>query len=936
MRLVDRCAEKQALHELLDSVRAGMSGALVLRGEPGVGKSALLDYAVERAADLQIRRTVAVESERTLGFAAVHQLLFPLLPAVDRLPEPQQRALDVAFGLVSGPPADPFLVGLAVLTLLSDTARVRPVLCVVDDAQWLDDESADTLGFVARRLLADSVGMLFAIRETMVPDPRLQALPGLRVAGLPEPDAYELLARAVGRPIAAGVAQRIIAGTSGNPLAIVEAAAELTPEQLRGQMPLPEPLPVGHQLEDLFVRRARELPMDTQTLLLLVAAEQPGRGDRLWQAAAALGIPESAAVPAEAAGLVAFGPEVRFSHPLVRSAVYHAAAPVQRRQAHRALAAACDPQLDAVPQALHLAAATAGPDEAVAAALEAAADRARSRGGYAATAALLERAAPLTPDEERRAERRLSAAQAHLLAGGVDRAETLLAEAATGLRDPRSTAEATRLEGRIQFHRGQVAAAASTLVGAARRFRPLDPRAARDALLFALEAAVFAGWAPSTPLLHEIARTARDLPPTGPPDSAADLLLRGCTARVTGGYAAAVPALRRMVQAFLADEVDPGVALQRLELAAVLAADLLDDASVERLTADWIDRARASGALARLAAALAFRSAYVDGPAGRLAAARAAEAEAHELAEVTGNPSVVPPTGAHTLLTLALSGREAEARATAAAVAREAPGRGAAGEMAMAASFLGVLEISLGNYGAALSCLDPAYTDDTPLIGTQALPELVEAAVRAGRRDLAERALRRLAARATATGTPLALGLLARSRALLDAPTEARQEYEDALHLLGRTRAAPQLARTHLLYGEWLRRQRRRREARDQLHAALDMFDAMGLPCFAERARVELQATGERARKREVGTLEELTPREAQIAALVSRGEANQEIAAKLFVSPSTVEYHLRKVFRKLEVTSRTQLAHRVINHGLGALPPIPAPERRPLPDSHR
>lgn len=330
---------------------------------------------------------------------------------------------------------------------------------------------------------------------------------------------------------------------------------------------------------------------------------------------------------------------------------------------------------------------------------------------------------------------------------------------------------------------------------------------------------------------------------------------------MTGGYAAAMPALRRTIQAFLVDEVDPDVALQRLELAAVAAADLLDDASVERLTTDWIDRARASGALARLAGALAFRSAYVDGPAGRLAAARAAEAEAHELAEMTNNPAIVPPTGAHTLLTLSLSGREAEARATAAAVAREAPGRGAAGEMAMAAYFLGVLEISLGNYGSAIGCLDPAYTDDTPLVGTQALPDLVEAAVRAGRRDLAERALHRLEDRATATGTPLALGLLARSRALLATPAEARQEYEDALPLLGRTRAVPQLARAHLLYGEWLRRQRRRGEARDQLRTAHDMFDGMGFHGFAERARVELRATGECARKRELGTPEELTPR---------------------------------------------------------------------------
>lgn len=937
VRLIDRRAEKQAVHQVLDSVRAGMSGALVLRGEPGVGKSALLDYAVECAADLQIVRTVAVESERAMGFAAVHQLLVPLLPAVDRLPEPQRRALGVAFGLVSGPPADPFLVGLAVLTLLADAAEVRPVLCVIDDAHWLDDESADILSFVARRLLADRVAMLFAIREMTEPDPRLQSLRGLRIAGLPEQDAYELLETSISRPVNAGVAARIIAETGGNPLAIVEAARELSPKQLGGRAPLPEPLPVGHQLDVLFVRRVRELPTDTQTLLLLAAADQPGPGDRLWQAATALGIPESAAVPAEAAGLVVFWPEVRFSHPLVRSAVYHAATAVQRRRAHRALAAACDPELHAVPRAWHLAAVATGPGEGVAAQLEAAADRARSRGGYAAAAALLERAALLTPDGERRAERRLSAADAHLLAGAVDRTGALLTEAVPGLRDPRSTAQAIQLKGKIDFACGQVADAASALVCAAVRLRPLDPSAARDALLSALEAVVFAGWASSTALLHEIAQTARDLPPMrASPDSATDLLLQGYAARVTGGYAAAVPALRRAVQVFLVDEVDPDVALRRLLLIAIAAVDLLDDASVERLTTHWIDRARHSGALTKLAGALAFRSAVVDGPGGRLAAAWAAESEAHELAEVTGNPRVVPPSGAHTLLTLALSCQEAQARATAAAVAREAPGRGAAGEAAFAAYCLGVLEISLCNYGSAVVCLHPAYTDDTPLVGTQALPDLVEAAIRAGRRDLAERALQRLEDRATATGTPLALGLLARSRALLAAPAEARQDYEDALPLLGRTRAAPQLARAHLLYGEWLRRQRQRREARDQLHAALDMFDGMGLHGFAERARVELRATGEHARKRELGTPEELTPQEAQIAALVSRGQANREIAAQLFVTPSTVEYHLRKVFRKLGVTSRTQLAHRVINQGFGVLHPIPASEQRPLLDGHR
>ncbi|MPV90258.1 AAA family ATPase, partial [Georgenia ruanii] len=924
--LLDRGEEKRTLDQVLDRVRAGASGVLVLRGEPGVGKSALLDYAVERASDLRVAKTVAVESETALSFAAVHQLLLPFLSVADRLPEPQRRALGVAFGLQAGPPADPFLVGLAVLTLLAEIGAFQPVLCVIDDAQWLDDESADVLAFVARRLLADRVGMLFAIRETMEPDPHLQALPGLPLAGLPAQHAHELLETSVGRPIDVRVAARIIAETGGNPLAVVEVARELSSEQLIGRAPLSEPLPVGHKLEELFLRRVRELPRDTQTLLLLAAAEIPSRGDRLWKAAGSLGVTELAAAPAESRGMVVFGPEVRFSHPLVRSAVYHGAAPGQRREAHRALAGACDPQIDEGPRASHLAAATAGPDEGVAVQLEMAADRAKSRGGYSAMAALLERAALLTPLEERRAERRLLAAKTHVAAGALDRAEALLGEAATGLHDPRSTAQATQLEGRIRFHRGRVAEAVFSLLCAARRLRSLDPREARDALLSALEAAVFAGWAPSAPLLQEIARTAQHLPHTGdPPDSAAQLLLQGCITRLTSGYVAAVPTLRRTVQAFLADEIDQDVALQRVELAAVLAADLWDDSAVEQLAADWIDRARGIGALPRLAAALAFRGVYVDGPAGRLAAARVAESEAHELAEATGNPAIVPPTGAHTLLTLALSGREAEARAIASAVAGEAPGRGAVGEMAMAASFLGVLELSLGNYGSAVVCLDAAYTDDTPLVGTRSLPDLVEAAVRSGRRDLAERALHRLEDRATATGTSLALGLLARSRALLATPAQALDEYEDALDRLGRTRAASEVARTLLLYGEWLRRQRRRREARAQLRTAHDMFDGMGMYAFAERARLELSATGEHVPKRETETPEDLTPREAQVAALVSQGAANRDIAAQLFVSPSTVEYHLHKVFRKFGVTSRTQLAHRVINQGSGAVALLPA-----------
>jgi DNA-binding CsgD family transcriptional regulator len=918
VRLIGRGAEKQALGEMLDSVRGGRSRALVLRGEPGIGKSALLGYAVAHADDMQVIRMVAVESENHLGFAAVHRLLMPFLPALDRISEPQRRALSVAFGLVSGPHADPFLVGLAALTLLSDAAEARPVLCVIDDAQWLDDESSDVLGFVARRLLADRVGLLFAARETADLGPHPQALPQITVHGLPDHAAYELLKTSVTQPIDPVVAAHLVTETGGNPLAVVEAARELTPDQRSGAVPLPEPLPVGHRLEESFLRRVRELPPDTQALLLLAAAGPPGQGDPLWRAAADIGIAESAGTAAEAAGLMTFWPEVRFAHPLVRSAVYHAATAAQRRQAHLALATASE--LDPVSRAWHLAAAAARRDEKVAAEVESAADETRRRGGHAATAVLLERAAQLTPDPERRAERVLAAAQNHLLAGTVDRADALLEQATPGLRNAKSSAEAAQLQGRIAATRGRVAEATAALVDAARRLRRIDPLAARDTLLSALESAAFAGWAQSTSLLGEIAEIARDLLSAGaPPDSAPTLLLQGYTARLSAGYAAGVAPMCGAITAFLRGDADPDVALRHLELTAISAADLLDETAVERLTRIWIDTARQNGALARLAGALAFRSAFVDAPSGRLSAAQAANAEASELGQVTHNLAIVPPTGAHLVITLALAGNEVIARETAAAVAREAPSRGAAGEAAFAAYALGVLEISLGNYASAVRCLEPAYLDGTPLTGTQALPDLVEASVRSGQRELAESALQRLAERASASATPLALGLLARSQALVAGSDDARDGYEEALRLLGGTRALPQLARTHLLYGEWLRRQRLRREARDQLRAAVYMFESTGLEAFAERSRVELRATGERVRKKVLGDPEELTPREAQIATLVSEGEGNRQIAAQLFVSPSTVEYHLHKVFRKTGVTSRTQLARHVSSRGSNA-----------------
>jgi DNA-binding CsgD family transcriptional regulator len=799
------------------------------------------------------------------------------------------------------------------------------VLCVIDDAQWLDDESADLLGFVARRLLADRVGMLFAVRETAEREPRLPGLPELRIAGLSTRDAGELLEAVSGERLDADVGEHIVAETGGNPLALLELARELTPAQLAGRAPLPEPLPLGRRLEDQFLRRVRRLPPDTQTLLLLAAADQPGEHGRLWRAAAELGIPESAATAAEAADLAVFWPEVRFHHPLVRSAVYHAATAAERRQAHRALAAACDVDVDVdvdvERRTWHLAAATAGHDATVADEVEAAAERERSRGGYSTVARLLERAALLTPDPSRRAERLLRAAEAELSAGAVDRAGSLLAQATPRLRGPMSRGEAIRLEGRIQLAVGQGAEAASTLLRAARALQPLDPRAARDSLLAAVEAVLYAGWSTRRPLLQEIAQSAAGLPAIeGADGPVLDLLLQAFARRASAGYAAAVPAFRRAVDAFLAEGLDADVVLQRSLLAINAAAELADVVAVEALATRWIGLARATGALTILPLALTIRGAFADVPRGRLADAAAAVGESRELAHATGNPRVAGAAGNGDLLTLVVSGREAEARATAARISREAT----AATPIFAAYGLGILELSLGHYEAAAAGLDKVCESDLPVIGTSALPELAEAYARLGRRERADAAVERYAERALATGTPLALGVLARSQALVADPGQARDRYQEAIELLSESPARLELARAHLLYGEWLRRQRRRREARDQLRTALDMFDAMGADLFAERAGVELRATGERVGRRDVGAPEELTPQETQIAALVSQGEANREIAARLFISPSTVEYHLRKVFRKLGLTSRTQLARRILDDDISPTIPVP------------
>ncbi len=913
---VDRSAEREALRGLLTRAADGYSGALVLRGEVGVGKTALLNetVAAAAAAGMQTIRLTGVEPETHLSYAGLHRFLLPFADHLERLPAPQREALRSTFGLVAGPPADRFLVALAVLTLLAEAASEAPLVCVVDDVQWLDPESAVVLGFVARRLYAERVMLLFAVREPAGDLPALAGLPEMSIAGLDEGAALELLASLVPGPLSPAVGARVVAETGGNPLALVEVARQLSPGQLAGVELLPEPLPVGGSLEEAFGRRVRRLPAEARLLLAVAAAEPVGSQALVWRAAGQLGIDPDAAASADLGGLAAIGSQVEFRHPLIRSVVYQTMPLRQRRLIHRALAAAGDgSEPDRV--AWHLGMAAAGPDEAVAARLEQAAGRARDRGGYAAAVMFLSRAAELSADECLRAGRLLAASEAALIAGQPVRAGALLEAATPKLGDPLGRAQARRLHGTIRCALGQAGEASSILLAAVRALAPYDPRGARETLLEAAEAALFAGWSASQAVMPEVAAAARAMPDVPESEaSAADLLLDGFVARAAAGYPAAVPLFRRAIALLSAGELSPADGLGGFALGGIAAAELWDDQAQHTLASRWIRLARDQGALTALPAALNY-GAFAEVTAGRFDAAAACTAERSEIITATGNPGIHGTAGVAELYQLAWRGHETDARRIASAIAREATNAGHVSQSIWVQLGLATLELGLGNYQAALQCVLGVFSDDHPFTGTHVLPDLAEAAMRAGEAGLADAALGRLTERALAAGTPLALGLLARSRALLVGDAGAEPLYREAIGHLGQCRAVPQLARAHLVYGEWLRRQRRRRDARDQLRTAHEMFTAMGAGAFAERARIELLATGERARQRTAGPGTELTAQEAQIARLVSEGGSNRDIAAQLFLSPSTVDYHLRKVYRKTGVTSRTQLA-RIMTDG--------------------
>ena len=902
--LVGRRDECDVLDGLLVAARGGRSGVLVLRGDPGVGKTALVDYAVGSASGFRVARAVGVESEVELAFAALHQLCAPMLDRMEHLPGPQRDALGAAFGLSAGTAPERFLVGLAALSLLSETAHEQPLLCVVDDAHWLDRASAQALAFVARRLLADPVALVFATREESV---ELAGLPELVVAGLGEDDARTLLASAVEGPLDDRVRDRIVAETRGNPLALLELPRGLTPAQLAVGFRVPVTQPLSGRIEESFQRRVEELPVATQRLLLVAAADQLGEPTTVWGAADLLGIDREAAAPSADAGLLEIGTHVRFRHPLVRSAVYRAAAPQDRQAAHRALAEATNRELDPDRRAWHLAEAATGPDEEVAAELERSAGRAQERGGLGAAAAFLERSAELTPEPERRALRLLLAAGADLASGANDRAQRMLQESVPHLSDPVSRAQALGMEGAIRFADGHGGDTPGLLFDAAMALREIDAGIARGTLMDAFEAAMWAGQLTSGTNVHDVAEAARALPPPDGDEATPSLLLSGYTEWLTTSYASAVEWWRRAAEAY-PDELGSQPNPQWLGMVWNATGELFDFETHLGVARERVRVAREYGALATLPVALSCQ-AWSEHLAGRIGLAETLTAEARDIAAALGTPAM---PGAHEVMNLAMlawRGVEQETRQLADAVIADAVARGQGLGVTLAQLCLTTLELGHGRYEEARVFALEAYKADAPYIGSIYLADTVEAAARAGDLEAARHALDRLSERALATGTPWGLGMRARARALLAEDDEAEALYEESLDQLEHSGVVTDLARARLNYGEWLRRRRRRRDARMQLRLAHDMLQATGGGAFAHRARVELLATGEHARARVEESRDELTPQEKQIAQMAADGESNAEIAAQLFISPHTVAYHLRKVFSKLGVSSRNQLA---------------------------
>ncbi len=900
---VGRTSEREALDGLLARVRKGESEVLAIRGEPGIGKSALLRYAARQASGFRVAELTAVEAEMELPFAGVHQLCATMLDRLGTLPVPQRDALSVALGLAAGEVPERFLLGLAVLNLLAAVAEERPLLCLIDDAQWLDVASSQILGFVARRVRAESVAIVVAARTpAAVPD--FEGLPELHLDGLPQQNARALLRTVVTGRLDSRVVDRVVSETGGNPLALLELPGRMTAAQLAGGFELPGIGELREHIQGHYLERIGGLPEATQRLMLLAAAEPFGDAPLVLRAGRRLGLDPSALAPAEAAELLQIGTSVRFHHPLVRSAVYRSASTSSRRRAHEALAEVSDPDSDADLRAWHRALAANGPDEDVASELERSASRAQARGGAAATAALLDRAVALTPDPARRRERALAAAYASVQAGAFTTARGLLAIARAGPLEEFQRAQVDLLQAQLAFASSRGSDATGLLLAAARRLEPLDLSTARETYVDTFSAAMFAGRLHGEVGMSEVAEAARASP--RPPDASratADPLLDALVA-LTDDYATAVPRCREALERLVSGSASAKERLRWLWQGCVLALESWDDEHARSLSHSSVELARESGTLSELALALSARAPVLVF-CGELAAAAATVSETESVQDATGIRSA--PYGA--LVLSAWQGRQRETVDLIETTERETEARGEGIGLAITAYARAVLCNGLGRYEEALAAAASASEHREIVAENWGLSELIEPATRLGRIDLALAAQQRLSRKADATGTGWALGIDARSRALLSDDERAEGQFLEAVDHLSRTGVRAELARTRLLYGEWLRRMNRRVDARIQLRNALADFTSTGMEAFAERARRELLATGETVRKRTADARDELTAQELQIAELARDGLSNPEIGARLFLSRRTVEWHLRHVFAKLGIKSRRELA---------------------------
>jgi DNA-binding CsgD family transcriptional regulator len=892
----------ERLGRLLTGIRSGRSGVLVVRGEAGIGKTALLEHFIEQASGCIVARATGVQADMELPFAGLQQLFGSMLGSLERLPDPQRDAVEVAFGLRSGPPPDRFEVGLAVLGLLAEVAERDPLVCVVDDAQWLDQASARTLAFIARRLMAESVALLFAVREPSA-EQAFAGLPELVVGGLNHEDARGVLGLAIAGRVDERVIDRIVAETRGNPLALLELPRGLSAAELAGGFGVSSTQPLSARLEQSFLGRVRSMPDQTQRFLLLGAAEPTGDPALLMRAAELVGLGVEAAVPAEAVGLIELAAQVRFHHPLVRSAIYRAAPLGDRQAVHRALAEVTDTQSDPDRRAWHRAQAALGADEDLAAELERSAERAQARGGMAAAAAFLERAAALTPDRARSARRALAAAQAKYLAGSPQAALRLLESAAYPAMDGLEVAMVQRLRGRIALHLSRSGEGATALFDAAQRLESIDPGLARETHLEALHAAAVAGRLGMG--MRDAAAAARTAPAAPGPQRASDVLLDGLAVRFTDGISEGAPILKLALAALLDGNKDYDADMRWPLLACRVAADVLDDETWHLLASRYVVIARGAGALGVLPIALMHLS-LLHVFEGKLSTAAALVEEIDSIIDATGSRRISVPK----LMIAAWKGDEDRASKLIDEAQRDAVARGEGFVLTFAEHAHAVLHNALGHYATAFENAQRASAQDELHAAVWSLPEMVEAAVRSGKPELAADALERLRQRTQVAGTEWALGIEARCAALLSDDAIAEGLYREAIERLGHCRVALDLARAHLLYGEWLRRRARRVDAREQLRSAQASFAEMGAEAFAQRAGRELLATGETARKRTVETTDELTPHEARIARMARDGASNQDIATQLFVSRKTVEYHLHKVFSKLGISTRQQLSY--------------------------